>query len=609
MKEKAEIIIQEIDNYLKNGLSNDVKKQLAANKSIIENLLLELSCTEFSISFIGKIGVGKTSAICKAAGLQYLSKNNELIDILKTGAGRTTICEVRIKYAEKLSIKIDPLPIDEIKALVRNFSEFIWNKANKHVSDEEEGGNLLSEELTRCIRNMLGLTIEKKKDNNGKWKSTDKAIEFSRECSSVDEVNNLMFECLDLENRTEVELWPSQNEIKDWQIWLKDNFSKINDGKNKNITIPSAITIAGDFPLKRKEYVWEMVDTRGVDSNIHREDIRLILDTEGVFPIICSSFVDAPDSDSRSFYELGMKLGLSERIARDVTFLILDKNESDKVSDIDEEIIELSDRKELGRSIREEQVANKIFHDYKIHPNIETLDSKLDSDSLIWDAVEERKTAYLKSKENTLNRVLLASKELIVAESDKISSFNHEVEEIKHQWRKKADIHTPDWKNFGNYISILFSRTHHRTLAASINRNGTFINLDVYEAINQLARSNSVLFCKAEFESLQENLSLLKEKYPEFSNQLDSIEYVTKEEFNQFSTYVGNISKDHWIERVRSFFQIWQKMDAEWGMGSGYKSRVLSHWAEWIKSEESIKTHNALLRRIASSWGRVLADK
>lgn len=609
MKERAEILIQEIDSYVADGLNDDIKSQLTENKSNIESLLLELSQSEFSVSFIGKIGVGKTSAICKAAGLQYLSKNKELVDVLKTGAGRTTVCEVRIEYAEKLSIKVDPLPIDEVKGLVRNFSEFIWNKSNKHVSDEEEGGNLLSEELTRCIRNMLGLNFDKKKDDNGKWKSTDKAIEFSRKCSSVDEVNNLMYECLDLENRTEIELWPSQNDIKDWQLWLKNNFSNINDGKHRNVTIPLAITIAGEFPLKRKECVWRLIDTRGVDSNIHREDIRLTLDTEGVFPVICSSFADAPDSDSRSFYDLGMKLGLSERIERDVTILILDKNESDKISDIDEEIIDLSDRKGLGRYIREGQVDNKIFHDYKIHPNIETFDSKLDSDSLIWEAVEKRKAAYLKSKENTLNRVLLASKELIAAETDKISSFNHEVEEIKLGWRKSADVHTPDWKNFGSYISGLFSRTHHRTLAASINRNGTFINLDVYEAINQLARSNSVSFCKTELEFLQESLEFMKEKYPEFNNQLDSIEYDMKEEFNRFSVYVGNIAKDHWIERVKSFLQIWQEMDAEWGMGSGYKSRVLSHWAKWIKSEESIDTHNALLRRISSSWGRVLADK
>jgi len=121
----------------------------------------------------------------------------------------------------------------------------------------------------------------------------------------------------------------------------------------ENISIPSIITIKGPFPLLRDGCTWKIIDTRGVDSNIHREDIRLILDAEGVFPVICSSFTDAPDTDCRSFYDMGIKLGLSKRIARDVTLLILDKNESDKVSDVDEEITDPDDRKSLGRSIRE----------------------------------------------------------------------------------------------------------------------------------------------------------------------------------------------------------------------------------------------------------------
>jgi len=49
---------------------------------------------------------------------------------------------------------------------------------------------------------MLGLTIDKKKEAGGKWKFTDNALEFSKDCSSSEEVNELMYECLNLENRT-----------------------------------------------------------------------------------------------------------------------------------------------------------------------------------------------------------------------------------------------------------------------------------------------------------------------------------------------------------------------------------------------------------------------
>lgn len=202
MNEIAKDIIDQIDGYIQDGTNDETKNNLRENKKNINEILLTLNNTEYSAAFIGKIGVGKTSAICKLASLKYRGAGDELVDILKTGAGRTTVCEVRIEYAEKLSIKIDSLPNSDVKDLVRNFSEFIWKKSHIKISDDDEGGNLLSEELTRCIRNMLGLTIDKKKEAGGKWKFTDNALEFSKDCSSSEEVNELMYECLNLENRT-----------------------------------------------------------------------------------------------------------------------------------------------------------------------------------------------------------------------------------------------------------------------------------------------------------------------------------------------------------------------------------------------------------------------
>lgn len=606
MREQAGPLLAEIDRYLKAPLNQDVAARLFENKCGIVKLLSTIDQKHFSAAFIGKIGAGKTSAICKVSDLQYEDSNNEPVEVLKTGAGRTTVCEVAVEYATKYSIKVEPLPEDEVQRVVRNFADFIWAKANKNVADEDEGGNLLSEELTRCIRNMLGLTIEKKKED-GKWRSSDKALEFSMGCQSVAEVNELMFSCLDLESRTETEFWPNLEESKSWQVWLRDNFARINDGKNKVVSIPSRIIIRGPFPLMRGDIVWSIVDTRGINSYIHREDIRKTLDTEGVFPIICSSFVDAPDADCRSFYELGIQLGLGRRVARDVTLLILDKNESDKVSDIDCDITDLNDRKGIGRSIREEQVVNKISHEYKISPNIITFDSKNDSSSEIWDVLEERRSAYITSKLNELVTLLAASQELLSAEDSKVEAFERDSHTLVSDWRSRADARSPDWAHFGEYIKNVFSATHHRTLAASIDRKGSWYNLNVYEAINQRARSSAVKFCGTEIAELKNSLALLRSKYPEFSNQIDALESKCVTQFDAFSVNVGEIAKEQWIEQVRTFVSIWHSMAAEWGCGAGYKSRVIEHWVVWTESDLSKAIHNALLRRIASAWGRVLA--
>ncbi|KGK41485.1 hypothetical protein LH51_14715 [Nitrincola sp. A-D6] len=250
MREQAVPLLAEIDRYLAAPLNQDVAARLIENRNGIARLLDAIEQKHFSAAFIGKIGAGKTSAICKVSGLQYDGPDNEPVEVLKTGAGRTTVCEVAVEYSPRYSIKVEPLPDEEVQRIVGNFADFIWTKASKTIADEDEGGNLLSEELTRCIRNMLGLTIEKKKED-GKWRSSDKALEFSKSCKSVIEVNDLMFSCLALESRTETEFWPNPEESKSWQSWLKENFARINDGKNKTVSIPARITIRGPFPLMR----------------------------------------------------------------------------------------------------------------------------------------------------------------------------------------------------------------------------------------------------------------------------------------------------------------------------------------------------------------------
>lgn len=606
MRKQVDALLAEVNSYLQAPLSNEVAARLNENKNRIIKLTEAIDQKNFSAAFIGKIGAGKTSAICQISGLQYLGVNNECVEVLKTGAGRTTVCEVVIEHAPRYSIKIEPLPEDEVRKIVRNFAEFIWKKANKNIIEEDEGGNLLSEELTRCIRHMLGLTNDPQKID-GKWRTVDKALEFSKRCSSIDEINDLMFSCLELESRTETELWPNPDESRNWQSWLKENFARINDGKNKSVSLPSRIIVRGPFPLMRGDCTWSIVDTRGIDSYIHREDIRKILDTEGVFPIICSSFVDAPDADCRSFYELGIQLGLNQRISRDVTLLVLDKDESDKVSDISSDIVDIHDRKSIGRGIREEQIYNKLSHEYKIEPHIVTFDSRVDKENEIWSVLEARKDDYIRNKLSELETLLSASRELLSAELYKAEAFENDINKLVSGWRDSADARTPNWDNFGIYIKTIFNITHHRTLAASIDRRGSWFNLDVYEVINQYVRGCSVKFCESEISFIKKQLASLHEKYPEFSNQIDAQEKNFIAQFNSFTMQVGNMAMDHWVEQVKSYTAIWSSMDAEWGKGAGYKNRVIEHWNSWIKSDQAVSIHNSLLRRVASAWGRVLA--
>ena len=75
MKEQASQLLAEIDEYLQSSANAEVSGQITENKAAILKILGDLGQTEYRAAFVGKIGAGKTSAICRAVGLQTLSKD------------------------------------------------------------------------------------------------------------------------------------------------------------------------------------------------------------------------------------------------------------------------------------------------------------------------------------------------------------------------------------------------------------------------------------------------------------------------------------------------------------------------------------------------------
>lgn len=141
-----------------------------------------LQIEKYDLAFIGKVGVGKTTAICHLFNL-LIEENithridNEILkipsikEILATGSGRTTICEVVIRTNETTRLEIEPYPEQEVRELIETFCLYIWKKvypnANEvsdisaHESEQSDdalaGSDYLPAELKRAIRNLVAL--------------------------------------------------------------------------------------------------------------------------------------------------------------------------------------------------------------------------------------------------------------------------------------------------------------------------------------------------------------------------------------------------------------------------------------------------------------------
>ena len=90
--------------------------RLSENEREIKNAAELVRRTEYAIAFIGDIGIGKTTAICRVANLFAQRQNRTTpAPVLEVGAGGITICDVHIAQGSNYGIRVDPRNEDEIR--------------------------------------------------------------------------------------------------------------------------------------------------------------------------------------------------------------------------------------------------------------------------------------------------------------------------------------------------------------------------------------------------------------------------------------------------------------------------------------------------------------
>ena len=137
-------------------------KQIERQKDSLERDSLFLNRLDHDIAFIGDIGIGKSTAISFIFDLLMpASKSKSILErpILETGAGGTTICEVRIKSGDGYGLTLSPMPDGEIRYAVSDFCAAEWNKEKKLGKESVS----VSREMERAIRNMSKLTRTRQK--------------------------------------------------------------------------------------------------------------------------------------------------------------------------------------------------------------------------------------------------------------------------------------------------------------------------------------------------------------------------------------------------------------------------------------------------------------
>lgn len=541
---------------------NNLKSKLNRLKEIADILSIE----KYKLVFIGTVGEGKTTAICHLFNLLgdfTISKSiagktrsvTEVQELLATGAGKTTICEVIIKSASKTYIEIDAYELEEMERIIIEFCESLSNLENM----QGEPKVMISKEIETAIRNIIDLKkVSKTITENGKKQTIriDRAKE-ELERSGLDGLKEIAIRNASLESRTltKIEFADQEDEC----TWIKRTFASVNSGELKEFTIPQKIRIyvsnkiLSDSDLSQFQSI---IDTKGIDENPIRKDLHGYIDKQDVICLFATNFKDAPETNIRELMKYYLSSKSRDFQHRFVTFVISHKGEPEKVNGGD-------GTWELGTEIRREDIQsafrnlnleffpeNIIFYDALRYYNSEIV--KVNSDLYTEEDVQQDRQTCIQAIASVIERrqrILQDEVEAIKTSFQKIKEgetlTDTEVEAIEDAIQKIRNLRdlgsrVPSFV-YEEFISNFISYYHNKypawnTKHAIHRRFGLYDarNIDIYYDARIVAEGLSEdemlrKFTKEVKEDLEDILNKLKvanealERFiPELINQLDT---------------------------------------------------------------------------------------
>jgi hypothetical protein len=406
-----------------------------------------------------------------------------------------------------------------------------------------------------------------------------------------------------LGDRTETGLWFDAPNEQDGLVWLRDEFRKVNNGRNPKVSLAKAIDVFVPRPLV-PECIYDLtcVDTKGTDETAIRPDLQSYFDDPRTVTILCSHF--APDSNMLDVLGHLAATGKAAAIAERVAFMVLAREE-EALNMNSEDGSALESVKE-AYALREAQIRSRLAK----YPHGK------DVPIIFYDAVKGSPVDVRKKLLNKIDGIRAIQstrlKELTAATDDLVSNFrDQQVKEgyakLRRELQQFVDIYhqlPAQAIKAQDRIVSAFNRRHARTVWASARRNGDWDNLNSYQivaiAANEDAESRS-----------QAALAALEKLFDDLSKDPDCAAIKS-----HLTVLQGDVAawKLDFLEKVAGRSQeiyravlypdnpLWDTCEAYWKGGKGFRDRVATEVEKWLRDKKHEWIHEAVDAIIRAEW-------
>ena len=581
----------------------------------IANAAGELLKRECSLVFIGKVGVGKTSAICHIADLMVSKPGAPRPSpVLDVGAGRTTLCEVRIRTGQP-SIVIEPCTDDEIRAHVADFADKILSATNEGGErDGAQDDQIMSREVERAIRNMANLRRPSGRRTAGA-PATDPARELAKQIvteelgrgrDEQDVPLRLQFEILsrmrtDQRQRRDVR-WDEGAGVG-YIEWLRSEFHRINTGNHPEFTIPRRIQVSVDAPLIPGcgDVDVSVVDTKGIDETVARADLEKHFGVSHTVLVLCSGFNDAPGTEATNLLRRASEAGIEGDGLQGVVLGLPKFDEAlQMLDDAGEPVGSIDEGYGLKTGVVEDTVHQSLgFRDFSVR----FFNSHEDDPKDVRRDLSERVHLVFDGYRNTVDELADSAKELVENyEDEQAQEVIRQAAVLVRSWiERHMDPHSVEREAERSLLDEV-ENAHPATIHATMRRKGGWHNLDYGHHLAYGARLvvSSVLRTRVHYFGEICDTFLGSEEHHHARPLLSQARRAlgrASQTVSERAQLLGETWFHSGLEREDAF---WVKGVRRWGGGAGYKGDLLNMNKSWFS--ENGELNEELRTMIRREW-------
>ena len=602
---------EETLNKIKSFLDDEeqpwpLRRQVERRKKDLERVTAFLTNLKHNISFIGDIGVGKSTAISFIFDLLVPARAGERRrTVLETGAGGTTICEVHVRSGPEFGISVLPMDVSDLTHMVSDFCAVKWATIRKEQNEGSETPRV-GREIERAIRNMSGLARERKTPRDGKTRYHDPIPGLVGDCQGQDELCARVLDSMGLPGRTNTEIWyPSGRGHHPFE-WIRDTFRDVNNGRMRDVPLPRNISLlVPGFGKSFGEFEITVIDTKGVDDVAVREDLDSRLRDPRTSVVLCCRFNDAPGTSSKALLD-HMRQTSSERFdPGKVSLLSLPR--SGEALEMKDDLGDPALGDEEGYEFKKMQVEG-VLHAEDVS-GVPTLFFNVEAD----DAAQVRMELFeqLSRMRNTVSERLsgLCDAATEIIENQQKHAITAALEEVARRLNDflvgNGELGTRERHAYQEALGTVGTVRYASTLWASTRRSGDYTGLNMVHLIGVGATQDALLRSRDWFAKIEGHVNTLKAD-TDLSPARQSIE--------QIRAVVGTSRRAFLAGAQRSAMEIyrepltqasvWSQCVSEWGRGPGFKGRVHQHLLKWF--EERVDLKGTLDARLNALWKRLV---